>query len=40
MESACGKWVFESGGRVISGNDAGAMVSSGYNKSGNGKHVF
>ena len=22
------------------GNDAGAMVSSGYNKSGNGKHVF
>lgn len=23
MESACGKWVFESGGRGISGNDAG-----------------
>ncbi len=40
MEFACGKWEFESGGRGIPGNDAGAMVSSGYNESGNGKYVF
>ena len=40
MVAACGMGVFQRGGRVISGNDAGAMVSSEYNKSGNGKHVF